>query len=48
MRERADLRTSHEEADVVIVQHAVHLADLGKMSVRVVAEDTDVFVLLIH
>lgn len=46
--ERADLHTAHEEADVIIAQQVVHLADSGKMSIRVISDDTDVFVLLIH
>jgi hypothetical protein len=47
-RERADMCTSHEEDDVIIVQLVVHLADPGNMSIRSVADDTDVFVILIH
>ena len=42
-----DLRSTHEEADILFAQHAVSLSLLGK-SVRVVCDDTDVFVLLIH
>ena len=48
IRERADLRTTHEEADVIIIQQAVHSANSGKNSIRVIADDTDVFILLIH
>ena len=36
-----------EEADILITQHAIALALLGK-SVNVVRDDTDVFVLLVH
>lgn len=46
--ERHDLKTTHEEADVIIVQHMVHLASTGLTHIRVVCDDTDVFVLLVH
>ena len=42
-----DLCSTHEEADILITQHAISLSLLGK-SVRVVCNDTDVFVLLVH
>ena len=45
---RDDMRTTHEEADVIIVQQAVALANAGKKSVRILCDDTDVFVLLLH
>ena len=45
---RHDLRTTHEEADVVIVQQMVHIALTGAPSIRVISDDTDVFVLLVH
>jgi len=45
--DRQDLRSTHEEADIIIAQHAISSALLDK-SVRVVCEDTDVFVLLVH
>lgn len=48
VQERSDLCTTHEEADVIIVQQVVHLANTGKSSIRVIADDTDVFVLLMH
>jgi len=38
---------SHEDADILITQHAISLSLLGK-SIRVVCDDTDMFVLLIH
>ncbi len=44
---RHDIRSIHEEADILIAQHAISLSLLGK-SVRVVCGDTDVFVLLVH
>ena len=39
--DRHDLRSTHEEADILIAQHAISLSLLGK-SVRVVCNDTDV------
>ena len=45
--DRHDLCSSHEEADILITQHAIALGPLGK-SVNVVCDDTDVFVLLVH
>ena len=45
--DRHDLCSSHEEADILITQHAIALGLLGK-SVNVVCGDTDVFVLLVH
>ena len=45
--DRHDLRSTHKEADILITQHAISLSLLGK-SVRVVYDDTDVFVLLVH
>ena len=48
LAERNEFRTTHEEADVVIIQQAVHLATTGINSIRVVADDTDVFVLLLY
>jgi hypothetical protein len=47
MREKTHLHTSHQEADAIILQKVVHLAGSGKMSIRVVADDTYVLVLLI-
>ena len=45
--DRHDLCSSYEEADILITQHAIALALLGK-SVNVVCDDTDVFVFLVH
>ena len=46
---RADLATSHEEADNVIVQQVLSCAAENEESkITVVAGDTDVFVLLLH
>ena len=46
--QRVDLRTTHEEADVIIVQQVVKLAEDGVSSMKVICDDTDVFILLIH
>ena len=45
--DRHDLRSTHEEADILIAQHAISLSLLGKY-VRGVCNDTYVFVLLVH
>ena len=44
---RLDLASSHEEADIVITQQAVMAAQKGS-HVTVVADDVDVFVLLVY
>ena len=41
--DRQDLRSSHEEADTIITQHAIATSMQNK-SVCVVCDDTDVFV----
>ena len=47
---RQDLKTNHGEADVIIVHHLVTIASEASDDsyVKVVCNDTDVFVLLIH
>ncbi|KAG1683171.1 Glutamate receptor U1 [Nymphon striatum] len=46
---RADLSTSHEEADNVIIQQVLSCAaENAESKITVVADDTDVFVLLLH
>ena len=45
--DRHDIRSTHEEADILIAQHAISVSLLSKY-VRVVCDDTDVFVLLVH
>ena len=44
--DRHDLRSTHEEADILIAQHAISLSLLDK-SVRVVCDDAYIFVLLV-
>ena len=46
--QRLDMRTTHEEADVIIAQQVVKLAESGNSSIKVVCDDTDVLVLLVH
>ena len=46
--QRHDLRTSYEEADIIIPQQVVHIASLGMRHIPVVCDDTDVFLLLLH
>ena len=48
--QRQDLRTHHEEADVIIIHHLVHIASAASddAHIKVICDDTDVFVLLIH
>lgn len=45
---REDMSTSHEEADCIIVQQAVTVATECQVGVSVIADDTDVFILLLH
>ena len=45
---RDDIRTTHEEADVIIMQQMVQLATRGVQNIRVICDDTYVFVLLLH
>ena len=44
---REDISTSHEKADCIIVQQAL-MASEYQQGVSVIADDTDVFILLIH
>ena len=46
--DRHDLRSTHEEADILIAQHASSSLSLSGKSVRVVCDDTYVFVPLVH
>ena len=48
LAQRFDLKTTHEEADVIIPQQLVVLADMGCKTINVICDDTDVFVLLAH
>ena len=48
--QKQDLRTHHEEADVIIIHHLVHIASAASddAHIKVICDVTDVFVLLIH
>lgn len=46
--QRRDISTSHEEADNIIVQQAVMCAKCQSGTIVVVADDTDVFILLLY
>ncbi|KAK3883332.1 hypothetical protein Pcinc_012368 [Petrolisthes cinctipes] len=46
---RYDMRTTHEEADVILVQQAIIIATQVKPTcIKVVSDDTDVFILLLY
>lgn len=45
---RADLRTTHEEADVIMVAQAIYAAKEERKNVVIVADDTDVYILLLY
>ena len=47
---RADLKTTHEEADIIMVQQAINVSQAGgtRVQITVRADDTDIFVLLLH
>ena len=45
---RIDLNTTHEEADGIIPQQVLALADMGCEIINVICDDTDVFELLAH
>ena len=45
--DRHDLCSTHDEADIVITQHAISCS-LSDKHVRVECDETDVFVLLVH
>ena len=37
--ERANLRTIHNEADVIVTQQIVHLVQEGVLNIQVISED---------
>ena len=45
---RFALKTIHEEADVIIPQQVVALAEMARKTINVICDDTDVFVQLAH
>ena len=46
--ERRDLETTHEQADVIIPRQVVDATTQGSTRIKVICDDTDVFILLIH
>ena len=46
--QRRDIATTHEEADNIIVQQAIQVAADEQKHVTVLADDTDVYVLLLY
>ena len=47
--QRADMRTTHEEADVIIIQQLLSITNEEETcTIKVIADDTDVFVLLLY
>ena len=46
--QRFDLKTTYDEAYVVIPQQVVALADMECKTINVICDDSDVFVLLAH
>ena len=48
IRKRNDLKTSHEEADIIIIQQVLHAAKNGSKMIKVICDDTDVFILLLN
>ena len=46
--QRHDIATTHEEADSIIVQQAIQVAVNEQKYVTILADDTDVYALLLH
>jgi len=42
------LKTTHEEADIMIIQQMIDAVPEGHTGVAVLSDDTDVFVLLVY
>ncbi len=45
---RPEIVTNHEEADAIIIQQAFRAVDQGSTGVSVMADDTDIYVMLLH
>ena len=45
--QRHDLSTNHEEADVIVASQAIYAAEVEKKTVGVMADDTDIYILLL-
>ena len=48
METHIDEAYAHDEADITIVSHVSQSAELGKKTIRVLSDDTDMFVLLVY
>ena len=48
MVQRIDLKTTHEEADVIIPLQVVALADMGCKRINVICDDKYVFVIIAY
>ena len=46
--ERRELETTHGETDVIIPRQVVDATTQGSTCIKVICDDTDVFILLIH
>ena len=47
-KQRDDLRSTHEEADVIMIHQVVSVANGGARDITVLSDDTDVFILLLY
>ena len=45
---RTDLQTTQEEADVIIIHQVIQLARNDAKSIKVICDDTNVFILLMY
>ena len=45
-RRRDDMKTTHEESDVILIQHVAKVDNDEVESMKVLCDDTDVFILL--
>ena len=48
MVEREDMRTTQDEADTIIMHQMVKVAGSGCGSIKVISDDTDVFVFMLY
>ena len=46
--QRDDIATTHEEADNIVVQQAIQVAVNEQKHVNILADDTDVYTLLLY
>jgi hypothetical protein len=48
LRQRTELKTAHEEADIIIAQRMTYLGLEGIKYVHVISDDTDVMCFFLH